>query len=84
MRALNEFLPAAQFSSGLGEALGVSYDADDNSMGFEVLWRRGPVEATVAVRKLAQQLFSGPFETQCPTPFGESRPYVPKGRRTGT
>src|ERR1700685_834410 len=84
MRALNEFLPAAQFSSRLGEALGIAYDADDDSMGFEVLWRRGPVEATCAVRELAQRLFSGPFETQCPTLFGEARPYTPKGRRTGT
>ena len=84
MRALNEFLPAAQFSSGLDEALGIAYDAADESMGFEVFWRRGPVEATDAVRELAQRLFSGPFETQCPTPFGESRPYTPKSRRTGT
>jgi hypothetical protein len=84
MRTLNEFLPAAQFSSGLGEALGVAIDADDDSMGFEVLWRRGPVEATRPVRELARRLFPGPFETQCPTPFGDPRPYTPKGKRTGT
>jgi hypothetical protein len=84
MRTLTKFLPAAQFSSEMDEALGVAYDADDETMGFEVLWQRGPVEATNDVRKLAERLFPGPFETQCPTPFGEGRPYTPKGQRTGT
>ena len=84
MRSLTKFLPAAQFSSGMGEALGVAYDADDETMGFEVLWRRGPIEATDDVRELAKRLFPGPLETQCPTPFGEPRPYTPKGQRTGT
>lgn len=84
IRALNRFLPAAQYSSGMTEALGVAYDADDENMGFEVLWRRGPVEDSDSVRELADRLFSAPFETQCPTPFGEPRPYTPKSRGTGT
>jgi hypothetical protein len=76
--ALSKFLPAAQYSSGMSEALGVGYDADDEDMGFEVCWRRGPVEESPAVRALADRLFSSPFETLCPTPFGEPRPYAPR------
>lgn len=82
LRALNQFLPAAQYSTGLSEALGVGYDADDESMGFELCWRRGPVQVTDAVRQLASRLFSAPLETLCPTPFGEPRPYTPKSQPT--
>ncbi|MFZ1008471.1 MAG: hypothetical protein WAN65_16635 [Candidatus Sulfotelmatobacter sp.] len=84
MRALNRFLPAAQYSTSINESLGVAYDADAENMGFEVFWRRGPVEDSDSVRELAARLFSAPFETQCPTPFGEPRRYTPKSRRTGT
>jgi hypothetical protein len=84
IRALNKFLPAAQYSSGMTEALGVAYDADDENMGFEVFWRRGPIEDNEAVRALADRLFAGPFDTLCPTPFGDPRPYTPKSQRTST
>lgn len=83
MRALYQFLPAAQYSSGMAEALGVGYDADDENMGFELFWRRGPVEVDDSIRQLATRLFSAPLETLCPTPFGEPRPYTPKSERTG-
>lgn len=83
MRALNQFLPAAQHSSGMLEALGVAYDADDETMGFEVFWRRGPIGDNNAVRALAARLFATPFETLCATPFGEPRPYTPRGETTG-
>lgn len=83
LRALAQFLPAAQYSSSMPEALGVGYDADDESMGFEVAWRRGPVDDNSDVRQLAKLLFSSPNETLCPTPFGEPRPYTPKGQNTG-
>jgi hypothetical protein len=84
MLALNVFLPAAQYSSDMNEALGVAYDADDERVGFEVFWRRGTVEVNESVRQLAARLFSGPFDTASPTPFGEPRPYTPKSQRTGT
>jgi hypothetical protein len=84
IRALNLFLPAAQYSSGMIESFGVAFDADDENMGFEVLWRRGPVEKSDTVREIATQLFGSSFETFSPTPFGEPRPYTPKGQRTGT
>lgn len=84
LRDLCRLLPAAQYSSGMTEALGVAYDADDENMGFEVVWRRGPVEESDSVRQLATKLFSPPFETQCPTPFGDPRLYTPRGQRTGT
>jgi hypothetical protein len=77
MRALNQFLAAAHYSSGMTEALGIAYDADDENMGFEVCWRKGPVEANHAVRELAARLFSSSSETLCPTPFGDPRPYSP-------
>jgi hypothetical protein len=83
LRALYRFLPAAQYSSGMSEAMGVGYDADDDSMGFEIHWRRGPVQVNDAVRQLAARLFSAPLETVCPTPFGEPRPYTPKSQRAG-
>ncbi len=78
LRALSQFLPAAQYSSGMLEALGVGYDADDDDIGFDLCWRRGPVEAGDDVREIAAKLFSKPLETLCPTPFGEPRPYKPK------
>ena len=83
MGALNRYLPAAQYSSGLTEALGVANDADDENIGFEVFWRRGLVEDGESVRELAARLFSSPLKTLCPTPFGEPRSYTPKNRRTG-
>jgi hypothetical protein len=78
LRALNSFLPAAQYSTGLGEALGIGIDANDENMGFELIWRRGPIDNSGPVRALAAQLFSSPIETLCPTPFGEPRAYSPK------
>lgn len=81
IRALNTFLPAAQYSSGQPEALGVAYDAGDENIGFEICWRRGPIEDHESVRTLAARLFPGPLETWSPTPFGELRPYQPKGQR---
>jgi hypothetical protein len=56
----------------------VGYDADADDIGFDLCWRRGPVEASDDVRELAAKLFSKPLETLCPTPFGEPRPYEPK------
>jgi hypothetical protein len=78
LRALSKFLPAAQHDTNMLEALGVAYDADDENMGFDLLWRRGPVEDAAAAAGLASKVFCGPLETQCPTPFGDSRPYVQK------
>ena len=63
---MNLFLPAAQYSSTMIESFGVAYDADDEDMGFEVLWRRGPVEENGAVRSLAAQLFGATFELSHP------------------
>jgi len=79
LRALAKFLPAAQHDTNMIEALGVAYDADDENMGFDLFWRRGPVEDVASAAALAAKLFSDPLETQCPTPFGDSRPYVPRG-----
>ena len=80
LRALNSFLPAAQYSTRLGEALGIGIDANDENMGFELIWRHGPIDNSGPVRALAAQLFSSPIETLCPTPFGEPRAYTPKGQ----
>lgn len=79
LRALAKFLPAAQYDTNQIEALGVAYDADDDNIGFDLLWRRGPIEDVASAAALAATLFPGTLETQCPTPFGEPRPYVPKG-----
>jgi hypothetical protein len=81
LRALAKFLPAAQYDTNLIEALGIAYDADDDNMGFDLFWRRGPVEDVVSAAALAAKIFPGTLETQCPTPFGESRSYVPQGTR---
>jgi hypothetical protein len=78
IRALNMLLPAVQYSSDLQEAFGIAYDADDEDVGFDVLWRRGPIQADDEVKQLAARFFSGTKETVCPTPFGEPRPYIPK------
>jgi hypothetical protein len=78
LRALSSFLPAAQYDTKMPEALGVAYDADDENMGFDLLWRRGPVTDVVSAAGLAAQLFPGKLDTQCPTPFGEPRPYTPR------
>jgi len=80
LRALNHLLPAAQYSSGMGEALGIAYDADDEEIGFDLLWRRGPVQVDDEVKQLAARFFSDALETLCPTPFGEPRPYIPKSQ----
>jgi hypothetical protein len=84
LRALAKFLPAAQYDTNQMEALGVAYEADDDNMGFDLLWRRGPIEDVVSAAALAATLFPGTLETQCPTPFGEPRPYVPKGSPANT
>jgi hypothetical protein len=79
LRALSTFLPAAQYATNMIEGLGVAYEADDENMGFELVWRRGPVDDVASATTLAAKLFSGPLETECPTPFGDSRPYIPRG-----
>jgi hypothetical protein len=81
LRALSKFLPAAQHDTKMIEALGVAYEAEDENMGFDLLWQRGPVSDVASAAALAAELFSGPLETQCPTPFGDPRPYVPHGSR---
>jgi len=81
LRSLNAFLPAAQYKTGLKEALGIGIDADDEEMGFELVWRRGPIDNSDAIRALAEHLFPA-IETLCPTPFGEPRAYKPKGQPT--
>jgi hypothetical protein len=78
LRALAKFLPAAQHETNMIEALGVAYDADDESMGFDLFWRRGPIDDVASAAALAAKLFPGPLETQCPTPFGDPRPYIPQ------
>lgn len=83
VRALNEFLPAAQLSTGMGEALGVAYDAEDENMGFEVIWRKGSVQESHITRKLATELFAR-TETLHANPFGDSQPYTPKATSNGT
>ncbi|MGO9318366.1 MAG: hypothetical protein ACLPXT_03110 [Terracidiphilus sp.] len=77
--ALAKILPAAQHDTKMIEALGVAYDADDERMGFDLLWLRGPVVDIESAAAFAAILFPGPLEMQCPTPFGDSRPYVQKG-----
>jgi hypothetical protein len=79
LRGLVKLLPAAQHSTGMIEALGVAYDGEDESMGFDLIWRRGPIEDVEAAAALATEAFPGELETQCPTPFGDPRPYAPKG-----
>jgi hypothetical protein len=81
LRALAKFLPAAQYDTNMIEALGVAYDADDDNVGFDLLWQRGPVKDVGSAATLAAKLFPGSLETQCPTPFGDPRPYVPRGAR---
>lgn len=77
LRALWRLLPAAQHSTSMPEALGVAYDADDETIGFDLLWRRGPVEDPISAAKIAKEVFPGQLSTQCPTPFGEPRAYTP-------
>jgi hypothetical protein len=79
LRALWKFLSPAQHCTGMSEALGVAYDADDDNMGFDLLWRRGPIENPAAAAALATELFPGELYTQCPTPFGHPRLYTPQG-----
>ena len=79
LRALSGFLPAAQYETNMLEALGVAYDADDETTGFDLFWLRGPVQDVATAAALAAELFPGVLETSCPTPFGEPRPYVPRG-----
>lgn len=82
MRALFHFVPAAQYNSGMGEALGIAYDADDENMGFELFWRRGPVVATDPIKRIAAELFSSPLDTLHPDPFGDATPYAPTEERS--
>lgn len=79
LRGLSKLLPAAQHSTGMIEALGVAYDGEDEGMGFDLLWRRGPIEDVEGAAALAKEVFSVELGTQCPTPFGDPRPYVPRG-----
>lgn len=81
LRALAKFLPAAQHNTNMIEALGVAYDADDENMGFDLLWQCGPVADVASAAMLAANLFPGSPETQCPTPFGDARPYMPRAAR---
>jgi len=80
---MEPLIEAALLKYGVGEALGVAFDADDDTMGFDLRWVRGSPSATPALERIANVVFGEAIETSIANPFGEARPYTPPENSEG-
>src|SRR5258708_2567832 len=78
---IDTLVEAALLTHGVSEALGIAFDADSDTSGFDLRWVRGTPVATPALKKIAETVFGGTMETSIANPFGEARPYTPSENR---
>jgi len=77
IRHMDQLVEAALLKFGVGEALGVSFDADSDITGFDLRWVRGTPSGSPDTRRIAETVFGEDFETSIANPFGEGRSYTP-------
>ena len=81
IRYMNRLVEAALLKYRVGEALGIAFDADNESEGYDLRWGLGTPAATPDLESLAEAVFGGEIETSIANPFGEARPYtLPESR----
>lgn len=73
-----KILPAALFSHGVTEGLGVAFDADDSNSGFDLIWIREYKTFSVYDKRLAEFLFPNRGSMWVADPFGQARPFRPE------
>lgn len=81
IRNMDTLVEAALLKYGVSEALGIAFDADNDTTGFDLRWVRGTPVATSALERIAETVFGGAMETAIANPFGEPRPYTRPGNR---
>jgi len=77
IRHMDTLVEAALLKYGVSEALGIAFDADSATTGFDLRCVRGTPVATPALERIAETVFGGVIETSIANPFGEARPYTP-------
>jgi hypothetical protein len=77
IRSVDPLVRAALLKHDVSEALGVAFDAEDETMGFDLRWVRGKPVATPDLQRIAEAVSGGTIETSIANPFGEARPYTP-------
>lgn len=77
IRHMDRLAEAALLKYGLSEALGIAFDADSNTTGFDLRLVRGTPSATPDLERIANAVFGTDIETSIASPFGEARPYRP-------